>query len=176
MNSAIVDVIITEPEGHGDERGKFYETYRRSWFPLGREMVQSNRSDRSHGCVVGFHYHIHQSDYWTVPKGVARVVLHDLRLGSSTSGVTEHIVVSAENCRGVYIPPGVAHGFAALEDLALIYLVDQYYNPRDELGVAWDDPDIDAQWGIVNPILSERDQNNPHKAEILHLPHIGLRT
>ena len=82
----IADVWIVEPEGHGDSRGRFYETYRRSWFPLGREMVQGNRSDKAAGAVVGLHYHLHQADYWQCARGTARVVLHDLRLGSPTDG------------------------------------------------------------------------------------------
>ena len=66
---------------HGDERGIFVETYRREWFPHGREMIQGNRGDRQAGAVVGLHYHLHQADYWYVPFGRARVVLHDLRDG-----------------------------------------------------------------------------------------------
>ena len=64
------------------------ETYRREWFPLGREMIQGNRSNRQAGSVVGLHYHLHQADYWYVPEGRARVVLHDLRDGSPTDGNT----------------------------------------------------------------------------------------
>ena len=67
----------------------------------------------------------------------------------------------SHNHTGIYIPPGVAHGFAALTDMTITYLVDGYYNPADELGVAWNDPIINADWGISNPVLSERDQNNP---------------
>ena len=74
---------IVEPDVHGDERGLFVETYRREWFPSGREMIQANRADRSAGCIVGLHYHLHQADYWYVPFGRARVVLHDLRVGSA---------------------------------------------------------------------------------------------
>ncbi|MHB1533272.1 MAG: dTDP-4-dehydrorhamnose 3,5-epimerase family protein [Acidimicrobiales bacterium] len=174
---AIVDVWTVEPEGHGDDRGRFYETYRRSWFPLGREMVQGNRSDKASGCVVGLHYHLHQADYWLCPRGRARVVLHDLRQGSSTEGVTEHLEISEQDCRGVFIPPGVAHGFASLTDLTLTYLVDSYYNPDDELGVAWDDPEIGADWGLHNPTLSRRDQVNPRRAALdpARRPIAGLR-
>ena len=68
--------------------GCFVETYRREWFPHGREMIQGNRADRQAGCVVGLHYHLHQADYWYVPFGAARVVLHDLRAGSPTDGAT----------------------------------------------------------------------------------------
>ena len=96
----------------------------------------------SAGAVVGLHYHLHQADYWYVPFGTARVVLHDLREGGPTDGATLLAsTCSGENHLGVFIPPGVAHGFAALTDMTITYLVDGYYNPADELGVAWDDPD-----------------------------------
>ena len=147
----IADVWTVEPEGHGDERGRFYETYRRSWFPLGREMVQGNRSDKAAGAVVGLHYHLHQADYWLCPRGQARVVLHDLRLGSPTEGATQTLEISEDNGRGVFIPPGVAHGFASLTDLTMTYLVDSYYNPEDELGVAWDDPGDRGRLGRRRP-------------------------
>jgi len=155
----------------------FIEAYRRSWFPLGREMVQANRADRQAGSVVGLHYHLHQADYWTVPKGRARVVLHDLRDGSATDGATLGLDVDADNALGVFIPPGVAHGFGALTDLTIAYMVDAYYNPDDELGVAWDDPDVAADWGIRGPVLSQRDQVNPKRSAIKAAlrPHAGLR-
>jgi len=68
-SDAIRGVWLVEPDAHGDERGRFQETYRRSWFPNGREMVQGNRSDKQAGSLVGLHYHLHQADYWYVPKG-----------------------------------------------------------------------------------------------------------
>lgn len=177
-SSIIADVVIVEPDIHRDERGRFIETYRRSWFPLGREMVQSNRSDRDAGAVVGLHYHLHQADYWFVMRGVARVVLHDLRVGSPTEGKTQMIDLGDENEVGVFIPPGVAHGFSSVTSLTLTYLVDGYYNPADELGVAWDDPEIAADWKIADPVLSKRDQANPRRCEIADhlLPRYGLRT
>lgn len=176
--SAIDDVLIVVPEAHGDERGRFVETYRRQWLPLGREMVQGNRSEKQAGAVVGLHYHLHQADYWYVLRGKARVVLHDLREGSPTDGTTAIIDMDGAEDRGLFIPPGVAHGFAALSDLLLWYLVDGYYNPADELGLAWDDPEVGAGWGIENPVLSARDQANPLRAEIPAglRPHAGLRT
>jgi len=128
-SSAIADVMIVTPDVYGDSRGRFIETYRRSWFPLGREMLQGNRSDRQQGALVGLHYHFHQSDYWYVTRGRARVVLHDLRLGSPTEGATEILEIGEHDDRGLFIPPGVSHGFAAVTDLTLTYLVDSYYNP-----------------------------------------------
>lgn len=179
-------VLVVEPDIHGDERGIFIETYRRQWFLSGREMIQGNRGDRRAGAVVGLHYHLHQADYWYVPFGRARVVLHDLRTGSPTDGATFTVDLGSEpgtpgvehDHRGVYIPPGVAHGFAALTDMTITYLVDGYYNPADELGVAWDDPDVGADWGVIEPVLSARDQKNPARADLpVELrPHAALRT
>lgn len=174
----IADVLLVEPEAHGDDRGRFVETYRRAWFPLGREMVQANRSEKRQGAVVGLHYHLHQADYWYVLRGTARVVLHDLRVGSPTEGTTWSVDLDGGADRGLFIPPGVAHGFGALTDVLLWYLVDGYYNPADELGVAFDDPEIGADWGIVDPVLSPRDQANPARAQIPEAlrPRSGLRT
>jgi dTDP-4-dehydrorhamnose 3,5-epimerase len=176
-SDVISGVYIVDPDMHGDARGRFIETYRRCWFPLGREMVQANRSDKSAGAVVGLHYHLHQADYWLVPRGHARVVLHDLREGSATDKATEVIEVGEDNSRGLFIPPGVAHGFAAVTDMTITYFVDSYYNPADELGVAWDDPDIGADWGVADPILSSRDRTNPRRSDLPadRRPHIGLR-
>jgi dTDP-4-dehydrorhamnose 3,5-epimerase len=162
----IAGVRVVEPTIHGDDRGLFVETYRREWFPDGREMVQGNRANRQAGTVIGLHYHLHQADYWYVPSGTARVVLHDLREGGPTDGATLVLDLSGDNHVGVFIPPGVAHGFAALTDVVITYLVDGYYNPADELGVAWDDPEIGADWGVVEPILSERDLKNPTRADL----------
>lgn len=174
----ITDVVIVSPDVHGDARGRFIETYRRNWFPLGREMVQGNRSDRQKGALVGLHYHFHQADYWYVTRGRARVVLHDLRIGSPTEGATQVLEIGEHDDRGVFIPPGVGHGFAAVTDLTLTYLVDSYFNPLDELGVAWDDPELGADWGMADPVVSARDRANPRRAEIPdHLrPRYGLRT
>ncbi len=177
-SDVIAGVYVVEPAPFGDARGRFVESYRRSWFPKGREMVQGNRSDKQAGALVGLHYHLHQADYWYMTRGRARVVLHDLREGSATDGATLELDLGDEDGRGVFIPPGVAHGFAALTDLTLTYLVDQYYNPEDELGVAWDDPVIGANWGVADPVLSDRDRKNPSRAGIPagRRPYAGLRT
>jgi len=179
----IKGVYVVEPVIHGDERGIFIETYRREWFPQGREMVQGNRGNRQRGAVVGLHYHLHQADYWYVPSGSARVVLHDLREGGPTDGATQTIDLGtradgSHDHRGVFIPPGVAHGFSALSDMVITYLVDNYYNPEDELGLAWNDPAVDADWGFADPTLSARDQRNPARDALPpgRRPYWGLRT
>ena len=180
--SDVIDgVYVVDPDVHGDERGYFVETYRRQWFPDGREMIQGNRGDRQAGAIVGLHYHLHQADYWYVPFGTARVVLHDLRAGLADRRRHPRARPRARRRRrrtttaACTSRPGVAHGFAALTDMTITYLVDGYYNPADELGVAWDDPAIDADWGVADPVLSERDQANPRRADIepQWQPHVG---
>jgi dTDP-4-dehydrorhamnose 3,5-epimerase len=177
-STTIDDVLLVQPEVHGDERGRFVETYRRSWLPLGREMVQANLSEKRAGALVGLHYHLHQADYWYVLRGRARVVLHDLRQGSRTDGATEVVDLEGDVDQGLFIPPGVAHGFAALTDLLLWYLVDGYYNDSDELGLAWDDPVVDADWGVSEPVLSNRDRTNPRREAIADglRPRMVMRT
>jgi dTDP-4-dehydrorhamnose 3,5-epimerase len=165
-SEVIAGVYVVEPAIHRDTRGQFIETYRREWIPGAREMIQSNRADRQAGSIVGLHYHLHQSDYWYVPFGTARVVLHDLRDGGPTDGATHTLDLSGENHLGVYIPPGVAHGFGAVTDMVITYLVDGYYNEADELGVAWNDPSIGADWGVSELTVSDRDLQNPLRAEL----------
>ncbi len=169
---AVAGVVVVDPVRYADERGVFLETYRAEWVPGRNEMVQANRADRSAGTVVGLHFHRHQADYWYVPSGRARIVLHDLRIGSPTEGATWSTGLGSQpgtppaegDHRALYIPPGVAHGFAALTDLTITYLVDRYYDPDDELGLAWDDPDVGADWGVDQPVLSERDRANPERS------------
>ena len=97
--------------------------------------------------------------------------------GSPTEGATQHTDLDGNQHRGIYIPPGVAHGFSTLTDATITYLVDNYYNPADELGVAWNDPEIGADWGLKDPVLSTRDQTNPLRNDIDEAlrPRYGLR-
>ena len=163
----IAGVVIVKPDVHGDNRGCFVETFRQEWLPDGAPpMVQGNRADRKAGALVGLHYHRFQADFWYVPNGRAMVVLHDLRASSPTAGLTLVLEIGEHDHRGVYIPPGVAHGFYALADMTITYLFDHYYNPADELGVAWNDPDLQIVWPTDDPELSERDRTNPRRAEI----------
>ena len=162
----IPGVLLVTPTAHGDDRGRFVETYRREWFADLPEMVQGNRSEKQAGALVGLHYHRFQADYWYVLRGTARVGLVDLRVGSPTEARAITIELDGDRDQGLYIPRGVAHGFAALSDLLLTYLVDSYYNPDDELGVAFDDPKFALDWGLREPITSERDKQNPIFADL----------
>ena len=163
----ISGVQIAELKVWGDERGQFLETFRKAWFPQRRwERIQSNRSNSRAGVLRGLHYHFRQVDYWYVVRGTIRVGLADLRRSSPTYLQSAVIEMSDEIPMGLFIPIGVAHGFLTLTDATLTYIVDNYYDGADELGVAWNDPQLNVPWGIENPILSPRDQKNKFLADI----------
>ncbi|MCB0085688.1 MAG: dTDP-4-dehydrorhamnose 3,5-epimerase family protein [Caldilineaceae bacterium] len=163
----IADVKFVQLKAFGDERGRFLETFRKEWFPeRSWEIFQTNRSDSAAGVLRGLHYHFHQIDYWYAPVGTIRVALADIRRSSPTYLATEVLEIGGGNEMGIYIPSGVAHGFVALTAATLTYIVDQYYNAADELGVAWNDPKLAINWGVAEPILSGRDQENPLLADI----------
>src|SRR5690606_17249652 len=139
------------------------ETFRKEWFPeRAWERVQTNRSDSKAGVLRGLHYHHRQVDYWYVPFGRIRVGLADLRPSSPTYLQSAVLELGDHNPVGLFIPIGVAHGFAALTDATLTYLVDNYYDNSDENGVAWDDPQLRVPWDIAAPVLSQRDLANPY--------------
>ncbi|MCW2960519.1 MAG: rfbC [Thermoleophilia bacterium] len=162
--SRIGGVVIRPLTRHGDDRGGFTETYRTEWFD-GPGMVQGNRSDSAAGTIRGLHFHRKQADYWLCLKGTLLVCLFDARQSSPTFGLTQGVVLDDSTNAGIYIPPGVAHGFGALEDSTLTYLVDNYYDGADEFGVSWDDPEVAMDWGITDPILSGRDADCPTVAD-----------
>jgi dTDP-4-dehydrorhamnose 3,5-epimerase len=149
-------------DAHGDARGRFVETFRRSWFPE-RDWgaVQVNVATSQPGVLRGLHYHFRQVDYWFPVEGRIRVGLYDLRPGSPTRGARELFDLDAALPGGVFIPIGVAHGYVTLTDAVLSYLVDAYFDGSDEFGVAWDDPEIGMPWGVTDPVLSARDRGNP---------------
>lgn len=162
----IQGIVLLHLDEHADVRGRFIETFRQEWIPSAPPMVQANRSDSVAGAVRAMHYHLRQADYWYAPAGRIFVALHDLRRSSPTKGTTQTLEIGDGADIGVYIPPGIAHGFQAVTDATLTYLVDRYYDPGDEHGVAWDDPDAAVPWPIPNAILSGRDKSNPKLADI----------
>lgn len=157
----IYGVKIARLTARTDERGQFIETFRQEWFPERTwERVQTNRSDSKAGVLRGLHYHHCQVDYWYVPFGTIRVGLADLRPGSPSYMQSAVLELGEAEPMGVFIPIGVAHGFLALTDATLTYLVDNYYDNSDENGVAWNDPQLQVPWGVDEPVLSGRDQQN----------------
>lgn len=151
----------------GDERGRFSETFRTSWFPeRSWEKIQCNRSESRAGVLRGLHYHFHQVDYWHLISGRIQVGLADIRRSSPTRGKVEMVELHGESGIGILIPVGVAHGFLTLEDAVLTYVVDNFYDSSDEMGVAWNDEELSLAWQNRDPVLSDRDRANPRWAEI----------
>jgi dTDP-4-dehydrorhamnose 3,5-epimerase len=167
----------------GDRRGWFAELWRASTFgELGEDLtglpngrfVQANLSTSAPGVLRGLHYHRRQLDHWTVIGGRALVALVDVR-PVLADPAARAIVETRELGEGesVTIPAGVAHGFLALEQLSLLYLVTNEYDGTDELGFAWDDPAVAVPWPFVDgtpdgrPVLSDRDSSNPTLRELV---------
>ena len=161
-STVIEGVKFAHLRAFGDERGRFLETFRKGWFPERTwELVQTNRSDSKAGVLRGLHYHFRQVDYWYCAAGVLRVGLADLRRSSPTYCASQVIEIGDGKEVGVFIPCGVAHGFYAVTDVTLTYIVDNYYDGGDELGVAWNDAALAVPWGVAAPTLSGRDRSNP---------------
>lgn len=157
----IEGVHIVRFQKFADSRGYFYESYRRTWIPEAREMIQGNTSFSQAGVLRGMHYHLKQADFWSVPVGKVRAAVYDFRPHSPTKGAAQVLDLGQDAAAGLYIPKGVAHGFCALQESFMTYLVDEYYDGDDEKGIRWDDPAMGIDWGLTAPpIVSERDAKN----------------
>lgn len=166
-----------------DGRGSFAEVWRDSALGTISEQdaglpnarfVQANLSRSARGVLRGLHYHRRQLDFWTVLEGRALVALVDVRPVLADPGARALVEMrELEAMENVVIPSGVAHGFLALEPLALLYLVTNEYDGSDELGFAWDDPEVGMPWPAIpgtpdgRPILSDRDSSNPTLRQLL---------
>ncbi len=160
-SDAIAGVKLVKLQAWPDERGRFLETFRKEWFPEREwKVIQTNCSYSKANVLRGLHYHHQQVDYWFVVRGTIRMALVDLRRSSPTRGASQILEIDADNPTGVLIPVGIAHGFVALTDATLTYLVDNYYDGNDELGIAWNDPELGLDWGLSEPELSDRDRQN----------------
>lgn len=166
-SSILPGVQTVDLTAHGDDRGRFIETFRQEWFPQRPwDRIQTNTSFSKAGVLRGLHYHHRQIDYWFVPVGKVRVGLCDLRRSSPARLKVETFEMGGGAWKGLFIPVGVAHGFYTVTDVVVTYLVDNYYDGTDENGVAWNDPNIGIDWGTRTPELSARDAGNPKLSEI----------
>ncbi|MGD9735429.1 MAG: dTDP-4-dehydrorhamnose 3,5-epimerase [Solirubrobacterales bacterium] len=165
-------VVLVEPAVHGDERGFFVETYSRdAWAELGvdAEFVQHNHSRSSKGTLRGLHFQTRpgQAKLLRCARGEILDVAVDLRRDSPTYGQWEAHRLDDRQHRQLFVPVGFAHGFAVLSETAdVCYLVSNLFDAETEKGIAWDDPDVGVEWGIAEPLLSERDRTAPRLAEI----------
>ena len=170
QTSGIDGVRLIELETRADRRGSFLEVFRQSWIGAGGGAVQANLSRSTRGVLRGMHFHRGQWDYWCPIAGDAFVALADLRKGSPTWRDVMTLGLSGDDPRGLFIPPGVAHGFYATTEFVMVYLVDAYFDGSDEYAVAWDDPGFGIVWPAGDPILSDRDRENASLVEALRTP------
>jgi dTDP-4-dehydrorhamnose 3,5-epimerase len=171
IRTQIPDVIIIEPEVHGDHRGYFVETFRKDKLEdfLGYKLnfCQDNESRSSYGVLRGLHYQMppfSQTKLVRVIEGTVLDVAVDIREGSPTFGQHVAVELTGENKRQLFVPRGFAHGFVVLSQSATFaYKVDNYYSPENDRGIALDDPAIGIDWkadkGRFN--LSEKDTKQP---------------
>lgn len=164
IDTAIAEVKILQPQIFGDERGFFMETFRANWFydhVAPKTFVQENHSQSKKGVLRGLHY---QSEN---PQGKLVRVIHgevfdvavDMRQSSPTFGKWVGVVLSADNKKQFWLPEGFAHGFYVLSDTAeFIYKCTDYYNPKAEHSLLWNDPTVAIDWHLSSePLLSPKD-------------------
>lgn len=164
IETELPGVVVIEPEVHKDERGFFLETfhgerYRRHGLP--EVFVQDNHSRSVRGTLRGLHAQLRrpQGKLVRVVAGEVWDVAVDIRVGSPTFRKWVAVVLSAGNFRELYVPPGFAHGFCVLSEVAEVeYKCTDYYDPEGELRLAWNDPELAIPWPVRDPILSAKDR------------------
>lgn len=169
----LLGLLVIEPRVFSDDRGFFMETYSRDRYRevgVDAEFVQDNLSVSKKGVVRGLHYQappLAQGKLVSVVRGRVMDVAVDIRFGSPTFGRHVTVELSAENHKQFWIPAGFAHGFIALEDDAIFsYKCTNVYSQDHDRGVLWNDPMIGVDWGVSNPIVSEKDRAHPLLADI----------
>jgi len=175
---ALPGVFLIEPVCFKDNRGYFMETFHQQKYQtagIDQAFVQDNHSHSSQGVLRGLHYQLKhpQGKLIYAVTGTIFDVAVDIRKGSPSFGQWIGAELSADNKRQIYIPQGFAHGFVVLSKSAdVIYKCTDLYAPGDEYGILWSDPEIGINWPIENPILSQKDLENPGLNQISesHLP------
>ena len=165
IETALPDVLLFEPRVFEDERGHFFESYNKKTLKelgIDYEFVQDNHSRSKKGVLRGLHYQIQQPQgkLVRVIEGEVFDVAVDIRKSSPTFGKWAGFNLSAQNKRVAWIPPGFAHGFLTLSDVAeFLYKTTDYWAPEYERCIRWDDPDIQIVWELrMAPIVSDKDK------------------
>lgn len=150
-------VILRDLASHRDERGSLTEVFRASW--AGDEaFIQWNLVDSNPNTLRGVHVHPVHADYLVALEGCLMLGLHDLRKWSPSFRRSCLVALRGEQLQGAFIPPGVAHGFYFADKTRYVYGVTDYWNPADELGCRWNDPQLAIEWPATDPLLSQRDR------------------
>ena len=176
IRTTIPDVVIIEPKVFADERGYFVETFRQELFEqfVGYKVdfCQDNESMSNYGVLRGLHYQLEpmaQSKLVRVIKGSVLDVAVDIRPQSPTFGLHVSVKLTGDNKKQMFVPKGFAHGFVVLEDETVFsYKVDNYYSPENDRGIAYDDPFLGIEWGVLKEKLqlSAKDIKQPLFKEV----------
>jgi dTDP-4-dehydrorhamnose 3,5-epimerase len=166
LETRLEGTVLVKPVVHGDHRGFFNETYRRSVYAelgIDDEFVQDNHSRSSHGIVRGMHYQPGMAKLVRCAHGAILDVVVDLRRGSPSFGEWEAFELNDENLHQLYVPDGFGHGFCVTGETAdVIYKCSTYFIEENEGGIAYNDPEVGIEWPEgVELIPSERDANAP---------------
>jgi len=160
------DILVIEPDVYRDGRGFFVETYHADRYAahgMAGPFVQDNHSRSAARTLRGLHLQLRhpQGKLVRVIEGRVFDVAVDVRRGSSTFGRWVGVALDADSFQQVYIPPGFAHGFCVLSEVAQVeYKCTDLYDPAGEIGIAWNDPEIGIAWPIADPLLSARDRQH----------------
>jgi dTDP-4-dehydrorhamnose 3,5-epimerase len=157
---------LRQLEMHSDERGVLTEMYRVGW-AQGFDPVQWNVVSSNAGVLRGVHVHATHSDYLIIIKGRATIGMRDLRRCGSSRSWAGTVEMTGERIEALSIPPGVAHGFYFHEPTIALYGVSHFWNPEDELGCHWADPELEITWPMDTATISERDASAPPLCELL---------
>jgi dTDP-4-dehydrorhamnose 3,5-epimerase len=174
--TSLPGVLLIEPEVRGDDRGFFMETYRQDAFHaagISATFVQDNHSRSARGVLRGLHYQEPNAQGKLVrcTRGAIFDVAVDIRRGSPTFSQWFGIELSDANKLMLWVPPGFAHGFCAMEDGSdLVYKCTTLYDPTSDRAILWNDPEIGIEWPIGEPVLSGKDTKAPRLSEATALP------
>jgi len=169
-------VYVIRPDVYFDDRGYFFESFKEDDFEkhLNIRFVQDNEVFSAKVKTIrGLHYQIDnpQAKLIHVVSGAIKDVIVDIRSRSSSFGQSFSINLDHKDHKMLFVPEGFAHGYLVLEKNTTVqYKCTDYYNPKSEYGIRWDDEDIDINWGVVNPILSKKDSNLPFLKDQRMLP------
>ena len=158
----IEDLLIIDPQLFKDERGFFYESYNKNNLDINIVFVQDNESKSYKGVIRGLHFQTPPFEQTKLVRCISGNILDvavDLRTSSKTYGKFFSIELSSENNKQLFVPKGFAHGFQVLSEIAIVnYKVDNYYNPKSDSGIIWNDKDLSIDWNLgIKPVLSEKD-------------------
>ena len=158
----IEDLLIIESQLFKDKRGFFHESYNKNNLDINIVFVQDNESKSYKGVIRGLHFQPPPFDQTKLVRCVSGNILDvavDLRTNSKTYGKSFSIELSSENNKQLFVPKGFAHGFQVLSETAIVnYKVDNFYNPKSDSGIIWNDKDLSIDWNLdLKPILSNKD-------------------